>query len=56
MMFLSDTLPEVIVDMSEQLKELTVIRGELQYITGFCLFFVVVLLLYFTYKFFRMFF
>ena len=56
MMFLAETLPDIIVegtDYSEQFAEIT---GYLQYLTGFAIFAVIVCLCYFVYKFFRIFF
>lgn len=49
------TVPTVAdaAEYAEQLNQLIELNG---YIAGFCLFFVIVLLCYFGYKFFRMFF
>lgn len=56
MMFLAETLPDIIVEGIDYSEEIAEITGYLQYLTGFALFAVVVVLCYFVYKFFRIFF
>ena len=53
---IAETIPDNIVEVIDYTEQLMQINGYLQYLTGFAIFAVVVVLCYFVYKFFRMFF